>query len=482
MQTIQEDPGAILPYNMHVSSRYLDLTRQKLELTRLPKENGREGDAWALGTPKSVLEPLLDYWLETYDWRASEERFNAALPQFRTLPALDNTNYKEPVRTHFVHARSPDPTAFPLLYIHDWPGSFIEATRLLPLLTSPPTPAHPTDSTASTAPKHPPAFHVVVPSIPGFGFSDASPDPSFGAAGAAAVFAGLMRRLGYAEYVVCGSGWGFEVARALARRGEGVVGVFTWNPVFGAPTARGEFGAWVRWLVARVTGARWPGASFGYVPAEVRGVDEGGGEGGGRGAGARPLGPVLHQLLASRPQTLAFSLCDSPVGLLGVLLDLVAARGEIRAPAVRPRSPFLDPGELEMQDREYEAAGHERVRSDDTIKAADHNGNLTDLTCRMWLPGAEAGLRWLRRAHIETSAPTWRAYCSVPLGISSFRTRAAATPLMWGAASWPIAWVQRHQEAAEMPAWEAPELLAGDVRECFGRLLDGRGRSAEVMV
>ena len=88
----------------------------------------------------------------------------------------------------------------------------------------------------------------------------------------------------------------------------------------------------------------------------------------------------------------------------------------------------------------------------------------------MWLPGAEAGLRWLRRAHIETSASSWSAYCDVPLGISSFRS-GAATPLMWGAAAWP-----RHREAVKMPAWEAPRLLVNDLRECFARLPDGRGK------
>jgi hypothetical protein len=104
------------------------------------------------------------------------------------------------------------------------------------------------------------------------------------------------------------------------------------------------------------------------------------------------------------------------------------------------------------------------------------------MVCRMWLPGAEAGLRWLRRAHIETlSAP--HSFCTVPLGISSFRTHGASTPVMWGASSWPITWVKRHQEFNEMPAWEAPVQLAKDMRECFGRLLDGQmGRSPELMV
>ena len=95
----------------------------------------------------------------------------------------------------------------------------------------------------------------------------------------------------------------------------------------------------------------------------------------------------------------------------------------------------------------------------------------------MWLPGAEAGLRWLRRAHIETSSAP-HAYCTVPLGISSFHTHGGSTPLMWGALEWPITWVNRHQNVSEMPAWEAPAQLAEDVRECCARLLDGRTEAA----
>ncbi|KAF2626283.1 alpha/beta-hydrolase [Macroventuria anomochaeta] len=467
MQTIQEDIDAIIPYSMHVSSRYLDLTKQKLGLTRLPKEieTLSQEEQWTLGAPKSVLEPLLDHWLETYDWRGSESAFNTTLPQFRTLiplPPGRDGNDKKPIRTHFVHARSPHHTAIPLLYCHSWPGSFIEVQRIIDLLT------HPKEEGELT-------FHLVCPSIPGFGFSDASEDPDFGVHGAAEVFAGLMRRLGYEKYAVCGGGWGFDVARALAvRESERVLGVFTWNPVFCAPTVRGKPWEWVKWHLARLTGARWASLSFGYVPSEVDlpAVQ-------GRGTvGGWPLGPVMHQLFSMRPQTLAFSLCDSPVGLLAVLLDLVATQGPGPLLSIRPRSPFLDPGELEMQDREYEAAGHERLHAAILYF-------LSMLTSsRMWLPGAEAGLRWLRRAHIEALATSWDDYCSVPLGISSFRTHATTTPLMWGAASWPVAWVRRHQETAEMPGWEAPRQLTDDLRECFGRLLDGRleTKSSEMMV
>lgn len=236
MQTIQEDIEAVVPYSMHVcspsfptachtwvhtvegvdadnvtqvSSRYLDLTRQKLLLARLPRENGLldTSQQWTLGTPKSVLEPLLDLWLEGYDWRAEEDKFNAALPQFRTLISFDAKTgndegergglvevERKPVRTHFVHRRSEREGAVALLYCHSWPGSFVEVMRVVEELASPTRDGEM-------------GFHVVCPSIPGFGFSDASEEPEFGVHGAAEVFAGLMRRLGYEKWVVCGSGW-----------------------------------------------------------------------------------------------------------------------------------------------------------------------------------------------------------------------------------------------------------------------------------
>jgi pimeloyl-ACP methyl ester carboxylesterase len=382
-----------------VSSRYLDLTKQKLSLTRLPKELTSlptTSSQWALGVPKSVLEPLLDHWLETYDWRAQEDIFNASLPQYRTLitrpapPGSSAHAEASAIRTHFVHARSAGEGAVPLLYVHSWPGSFIEAGRLIPLLTAASETAQ-GERAQQQQQQQQQSFHVVCPSIPGFGFSDAAEDPQFGVEDAAEVFAALMQRLGYEEYVVCGEGWGFQVARALAlKQRESVVkGVFTWNPRFERPEWGKGVKTWVQWQVARVTGARWPSLSFGYVPSEV----QEGGKNDMKGKetkgddvmAARPMGPVLHQLLSARPQTLAFSLCDSPVGLLAVLLDVLGVQGTGPSLGARPRSPFLDPEELELQDREYEAAGHERVRSDDTVKASQ-NGVGAHISTQPWSP------------------------------------------------------------------------------------------------
>ena len=135
--------------------------------------------------------------LEAYDWRAEEDIFNSTLPQFRTLMSLfpyNNGKEKKSIRMHFVHKRSAHANAIPLLYCHSWPGSFVEVQRIINELFISKREGELT-------------FHVVCPSIPGFGFSDASEDPDFGVHGVAEVFTSLMRRLGYERWVVCGSGW-----------------------------------------------------------------------------------------------------------------------------------------------------------------------------------------------------------------------------------------------------------------------------------
>jgi hypothetical protein len=165
---------------------------------------------------------------------------------------------------------------------------------------------------------------------------------------------------------------GFDVCRALAMRyPKRCLAVHTTNPVFAAPTVKKKPLLWIKYQLAKLTQAKVPALSFGYLPSELITEPVAQTQ---SAPGGRPLGPAMHQLFSLRPQTLAFSLCDSPVGLLAVLLDLVATQGSASSLTARPISPFLDPGELEMQDREYEAAGHERTRSGKTAMASQNGG------------------------------------------------------------------------------------------------------------
>ncbi|KAH7135060.1 Alpha/Beta hydrolase protein [Dendryphion nanum] len=497
-EVVQSELEAVQPYSMHVSSKYLELTNKKLQLTRLPREIELPDEKrWDYGTPKSVLEPLLDFWLEKYDWRTQEQLFNTTLPQFRTTvksppPSTDAAGTSSSLRIHFVHKRSTHKDAIPLLFCHTWPASFIEVHKIIDALTEPQSlPGY--DSGAQVA------FHVVAPSIPGFGFSDSSSHYDFGARQTADAFHQVMETLGYTTYVSHGTGWGFNVCRALALGyPQSCMAVHTANPSFAEPTMRRTPAAWMKYQVARWTRGKISSLNFGYLPAEVEAseyTEQGSVQKTQLTGTHKELGiPTLASLHAQRPQTLAFSLCDSPIGLLASLLDSVHTRDSSGAslPA-RAQSPFLSPSELEMQ--EVQEIRHARSsRHESEIKAQSYTWTPTELlnwTMLQWLPGPEASLRWLRCASVEASTTSAfsTAYCEVPLGISSFRggdggstsdnrnssskrRRAAHTPLMWGSAVWNLVWTKRHQHRASISAaWEAADLLVVDMREYFGSVV-----------
>ena len=177
---------------MHISQRYLDLTRQKLELVRLPRDPQSSYRTSDYGVTKADLEPLIDHWQENYDWRKQELFYNDALPQFRT--SING------VRLHFVHQRSTHPAAMPLLYVHDYPESFIGVAKIIDALCSP-------VSTPPRGDENVQSFHVVAPSIPGFGFSDTVPEEANNMQMTAHIIDALMKELGYSQYMVHGSGW-----------------------------------------------------------------------------------------------------------------------------------------------------------------------------------------------------------------------------------------------------------------------------------
>lgn len=293
---------------------------------------------------------------------------------------------------------------------------------------------------------------------------------------------------------------GFSICRALALNyPQKCLAVHTANPSFVEPTFKHSPVALLKYWIARFTRAKVPALSFGYVPSELRSpakpeLLDGSPNKPGSQYFRGPTGPTLAQVYSHRPQTLAFSFCDSPVGLLAGLLDVIHKRAPSQSPATpRARSPFLSPVELGLQDshRERQSQGNEIGSAptedpeqplsprESEINARDYTWSTTEVlnwTMMQWLPGPEASLRWLRRAHVDSSPTSafTRSYCAVPLAISSFRARGhdkSSTPLMWGSASWHIAWVKRHHRPAALPAWEAPDLLVLDMRECFGTLL-----------
>ena len=181
-------------FEIRIDDSVLDDLRNRLALTRLPDQI--DGTGWEYGIPEDYLRDLVEYWRDTYDWRAQEARLNE-LAHYRTW--IDGQSI------HFIHARSAHADAFPVLLMHGWPGSVVEFLDVIPRLTDPE--AH--DGSAADA------FHVIAPSLPGYGFSEPTRTRGWGPSRVAAAFTELMDRLGYTRYGAQGGDWGAQVATRI---------------------------------------------------------------------------------------------------------------------------------------------------------------------------------------------------------------------------------------------------------------------------
>jgi pimeloyl-ACP methyl ester carboxylesterase len=236
--------------------------RDRLRRTRWPSAATTPG--WTQGTPLEFARELCSYWAESYDFDAAAARLNRH-PQFRTV--IDG------LAIHFVHARSPRPDARPLVMTHGWPGSVVEFAEVVTPLTDPP-PGEP-------------AFHVVCPSLPGYGFSDQPAEPGWTVHRIADVWAELMTRLGYARFIAQGHDWGTTISAALAvRHPDRLIGIHLMPP-----------------LVAPLDAV---------TPAEQQSVAD-------LEAAAGGDGYSLEQ--STRPQTIGYALVDSPAALCAWIVE-----------------------------------------------------------------------------------------------------------------------------------------------------------------
>jgi len=197
--------GRVEPFRVDVEDAVLDDLRDRLANTRFA--DPIPGTGWEYGTPIDEVRDLVAYWRHDYDWRAAEARLNE-LDQFTT--EIDGT------RIHFVHARSSNPDALPLLLVHGWPGSIVEFLDVVPRLTD--------------------EFHVIAPSLPGYGFSEAPRVAGWDVARVARAFVALMERLGYERYGAQGGDWGAQISTRIATLDpEHCVGLHLNMPIAGPP-------------------------------------------------------------------------------------------------------------------------------------------------------------------------------------------------------------------------------------------------------
>jgi epoxide hydrolase len=264
-------PEPVTPFRIETSEAELDDLRTRLRWTRWP-ERETVGD-WSQGVPLGYLTELCRYWEKDYDWPARQRRLNA-LPQFRTeIGGLG---------IHFIHARSPHPAALPLVMTHGWPGSVAEFAKVIGPLTDPV--AHggsPGD-----------AFHVVCPSLPGFGFSDKPAEPGWGVERIAGAWAVLMERLGYPRFAAQGSDWGTSVSTCIGKQDpEKVVGLHLVPPL--APPDPATFGDLTsRERSALETSRQMAETGSGYSAEH-----------------------------STRPQTIGYALTDSPAALCAWIVE-----------------------------------------------------------------------------------------------------------------------------------------------------------------
>ncbi len=187
----------IQPFRIQATDDELDDLKRRLRATRWPDEE--PVDDWSQGIPLAYLQEVCSYWSEKYDWRARETRLNE-FPQFKT--PIDGLGI------HFVHARSKEPDALPLIITHGWPGSIVEFQKVIAPLVDPV--AHGGDASD--------AFHVICPSLPGYGFSERPTQTGYGVEKIADTWAALMAKLGYGRYVAQGGDWGAMVTNQIALR------------------------------------------------------------------------------------------------------------------------------------------------------------------------------------------------------------------------------------------------------------------------
>jgi pimeloyl-ACP methyl ester carboxylesterase len=232
----RQDSGEIRPYRIEIPQADLDDLQHRLDRVRWAQEI--EGAGWDYGVPLSVLKPLVDYWKTTYDWRAWEARLNA-YPQFTT--AIDGHN------VHFLHVKSPEPGALPLILTHGWPGSVAEFLDIIEPLADPR--AHGGDPAT--------AFHLVVPSLPGFGFSGPTIERGWNPFRIAAAWVELMRRLGYERYGAAGNDWGAVISPIVGLKAPAsVVGVHVTH-IFESPEDDADLDPAVEAERASIEGLAW---------------------------------------------------------------------------------------------------------------------------------------------------------------------------------------------------------------------------------
>jgi pimeloyl-ACP methyl ester carboxylesterase len=401
MSVTTEGSTAIRPFTIPVASEAdLEALRARVAATRWPDPELVADHAQ--GPKQAVLQELARYWAADYDWRAAEARLTA-LPHFITeIDGLD---------IHFIHVRSAHENALPVIITHGWPGSIIELLKIIDPLTNPT--AH--GGTAADA------FDVVIPSLPGYGFSGKPRDTGWEPGRIARAWAELMNRLGYARYVAQGGDWGAIVTDVLAHQApDGLLGMHTNMPGALPP----EVSAAIRF----VTGAPTPA---GLSPAEQKAFEQL------NFLYTQGIGYAAE--MATQPQTL-YGLADSPVALAAWMINHDAASYQDIADAI---------------------AGHP----------------VGDLTRDDFLDNVT--LYWLTNTGVSSGRLYWESKygffdvkgVDIPAGVTVFPKELYQAPRSWVERAYPkLIHFNEVDAGGHFAAWQEPTIFSSEVRAAFRSL------------
>jgi pimeloyl-ACP methyl ester carboxylesterase len=385
----------VRPFRVDVPQEALDDLRRRIAATRWP--SGELVDDRSQGVQLATMQELARYWTTEYDLRRPESRLNA-LPQFTT--EIDRTDI------HFIHVRSKHDSALPLIMTHGWPGSVIELLETVGPLTDP----------TAHGGRAEDAFHLVLPSVPGYGFSAEPTELGWYAGRVAQAWPELMRRLGYTRYVAQGGDVGAAITDAMGRQAaQGLIGIHTnlFVPALGGtmPTDTEQERAAVEQIsVFRATG-------FGYF---------------------------LEQ--ATRPQTIGYALLDSPVALAAWMLD-------------HDTDSYL---------KISDAFVHKHPAGTLT------RDNVLDNVTLYWLTGTGASAA---RSYWESGQAQAKAAgqapppMTLPFGFTTFPGEIWRTPRSWVEKAYPnVLYFNEVDKGGHFAAWEEPQLFAEEIRAAFRSL------------
>jgi pimeloyl-ACP methyl ester carboxylesterase len=399
MSSTVETPTEIRPFHIDIPEGQLDDLRRRIEETRWPSEELVPDRSQ--GVQLATLQELARYWTTDYDWRKAEARLNA-LPQFTT--EIDG------IEIHFIHVQSRHENALPLIMTHGWPGSVIELLETVGPLTDP----------TAHGGRAEDAFHLVLPSIPGYGFSGEPKELGWDAGRVARAWPELMQRLGYTRYVAQGGDVGAAITDAMGRQSpEGLVGIHMNLLVAALAIADQLPAASEQERAALEALAAFRASGFGYF---------------------------LEQ--STRPQTIGYSLLDSPVGLAAWMLD------HDTDSYYKISSAFVDGQPVGNLTRDH----------------------IVDNITLYWLTGTGASAArsyWESGQAQAAAAAAGQAPpgVSVPVGFTTFPDEIFPAPRSWAEAVYPtLSYFNEVERGGHFAAWEEPELFTDEMRAAFSSL------------